>query len=72
MKTELTLEVNLDQIVRSLSREDAAELIQKIDLRFAECDFTLSILNKLVRSLKSDLTVKEIQDSLTELKTEDF
>jgi hypothetical protein len=70
MKTELTLEVNLDQIVRALSRDDAMELIQKIDLRFAECDFTIELINNLIKSLKPDMSNQDIRQNLHQLYTD--
>lgn len=66
MKQFEDIPVNIDvgQLVSRLSREDSLILIEAIDLRFAECDFTLTVLKKLVKSLESDMSKEEIKQDL--------
>jgi hypothetical protein len=61
---DIPVNIEVSQLVSRLSREDAFQLIEAIDLRFAECDFTLSVLKTLVKSLESDMSKEEIKQDL--------
>jgi hypothetical protein len=61
---DLNVSIPIMAITHSISRDDAHELIKAIDLRFAECDFTLDVIKYLVDSLRGDMTDEEIKTYL--------
>lgn len=60
----IPVNINVEELTKGISREDAISLIKALDLRFAEVDFTLDILRLLIKSLESDLTKQEIKKEL--------
>lgn len=61
---QIPVNIDINDLVCNISRDDAKSLIEAIDLRFAEVDFTLDTLKILVKSLESDLTREEIAKEL--------
>lgn len=53
---DITVTVTEQELLKNFSREEALEFILKLDLKFAEEDFTLELIKRLIKSLESDLT----------------
>lgn len=60
----IPVNISVEELARSVSRDEAFALIKAIDLRVAEVDFTLDVLRELIKSLESDLTKWEIAKEL--------
>lgn len=68
MKLNLDISVEKDDLSETLreglSREELIKLILSLDEGVAEVNFTLELLESLIKSLKSDLNEAEIYEEL--------
>jgi DNA replication protein DnaD len=60
----IPVNINTNDLIASVSREEAIDLIVDLDKKFAEVKFTLEIIEKLVKSLKSDMTEEELKKDI--------
>lgn len=51
----ISIEVTNEVLARELDREQTMKLIQFLDLRQADVDFTIDLLKHLVNSLENDM-----------------
>lgn len=66
---KIPIEINLNDIVESINKDDALDLILALDAKRGECDFTLNLLKELIKSLETDMSRQEIADELGFLAT---
>jgi hypothetical protein len=56
----INLSIRTEDVIRSVSREDAMDLILGMDLQIAEEDFTFKLIKNLISSMELDYTREEI------------
>ena len=57
-----TVEIPLDDIISQMGRRQALELIEVIDSKFGEVDFTVNVLKMLVESLQKEESDDDIRE----------
>lgn len=60
----MTIELNTDDIVRYLDRNDSMNLIKKVDQKQGCCHFSIEVLRMLINDLQQDMSIQEIAEEL--------
>lgn len=60
----IPINLSIDSIVSSLSKEEALNLIIALDENVREVDFTLEVIQTLIERLKSDMAEEELKQDV--------